>query len=122
MHPLLHPESSVKPEILPRTFKFAREDTRRMELDEFIASRMADELPRQKQIREYSARAGLPDANVSVFEGHTISLLLQMMNARRGVELGTLGGYSTSWICRAIEKHAGAHVDSCEMSPKYAEV
>jgi predicted O-methyltransferase YrrM len=48
--------------------------------------------------------------------------MLKMMKARRGVEIGTLGGYSTSWICRALEGIDGAKLDSCELSPKYAAV
>ncbi len=95
---------------------------RRVELDFFLAERMADELPEQKNIVDNSKRAGLPEIQVSPYEGHVMSMLLQLMNAKRGVEIGTLGGYSTSWICRALEGKAGAKLDSCELSPKFAEV
>ncbi|MEZ4815419.1 MAG: class I SAM-dependent methyltransferase [Bdellovibrionota bacterium] len=123
LHPLSYPESSVKP--VPqeaKSFKMNRDDIRSAELDFFIAERMAMELPEQKQIVENSIKAGLPEIQVSPYEGHVLSLLLQMMKAKRGVEIGTLGGYSTSWICRALERVEGARVDCLELSPKFAAV
>lgn len=95
---------------------------RSVELDFFLAERMAMELPEQKVIVENSVKAGLPEIHVSAYEGHLLSMLLKMMNAKRGVEIGTLGGYSTSWICRALEGQTGAKVDCLELSPKFAAV
>lgn len=123
LHPLSFAESSVKS--APReslSFKLNRGDIRSAELDTFLADRMALEWPEQKQIVENSVKAGLPEIHVSPYEGHVMSLLLQMMSARRGVEIGTLGGYSTSWICRAIQGKEGAKVDCLELSPKFAAV
>lgn len=123
LHPLSFAESSVK-KALPekQSYKMSRGDIRCVELDAFLANRMALELPEQKNIVENSVKAGLPEIHVSAYEGHIMSLLLQMMGARRGVEIGTLGGYSTSWICRAIEGKERAHVDCLELSPKFAAV
>lgn len=123
LHPLSFPESSVKkaaPETL--SFKMNRGDIRSAELDAYIADRMSLESSEQKSIVDNSIRAGLPEIHVSAYEGHLLSLLLKMMCARRGVEIGTLGGYSTSWICRALEGQANARVDCLELSPKFAAV
>src|SRR5688500_11007385 len=122
LHPLLHTDSSVKPAQGPQSFKLSRGDMRTIELDSFIAGRMADELHEQKQIGEKYVKAGLPEIHVSPYEGHLLSALLKLMSAKRGVEVGTLGGYSTSWICRALENVEGAHLDSLELSPKFAAV
>jgi predicted O-methyltransferase YrrM len=122
LHPLQSPESSVRPADGTQSYKLARPDIRRIELDSFVADHMADELEAQKAIVPNSSRGGLPEINVSPYEGHVLSLLLRMMNAKRGVEIGTLGGYSTSWICRALEKVPGAKLDTLELSPKFAAV
>jgi predicted O-methyltransferase YrrM len=45
---------------------------------------------------------GLPEIQISAFEGQILEILLRSIGARRGVEIGVLGGYSTSWIARAI--------------------
>jgi len=49
-----------------------------------------------------SARAGLPKINVSPPEGMFLMLIARMNGARRILEIGTLGGYSTIWLARAL--------------------
>jgi len=49
-----------------------------------------------------SARAGLPKINVSPPEGMFLTLVARTMAARRILEIGTLGGYSTIWLARAL--------------------
>jgi predicted O-methyltransferase YrrM len=49
-----------------------------------------------------SAAAGLPQIAVAPNEGKFLYLLAKMMNARRILEIGTLGGYSTIWLARAL--------------------
>lgn len=49
-----------------------------------------------------SAAAGLPGINVSANQGRFLHLLARMIGARRILEIGTLGGYSTIWLARAL--------------------
>ena len=67
-----------------------------------------------------SSAAGLPAYAVSPTQGKLLFLLAQMQGARNILELGTLGGYSTIWLARALPP-AGQLV-TLEASPKHAEV
>ena len=49
-----------------------------------------------------SRAAGLPAINVAPNQGKLLQLLAQMVGARRILEIGTLGGYSTIWLARAL--------------------
>lgn len=49
-----------------------------------------------------SDAAGLPSINVSPTQGKLLQLLAQMQGARKILEFGTLGGYSTIWMARAL--------------------
>jgi predicted O-methyltransferase YrrM len=64
--------------------------------------------------------AGLPPIDVSPAQGKLLMLLAQMMGAKRILEIGTLGGYSTIWLARALPE--GGRVVSLEISPHHAEV
>jgi predicted O-methyltransferase YrrM len=67
-----------------------------------------------------SAAAGLPAINVSPSQGKFLHLLAQMIGATRILEIGTLGGYSTIWLARALP--AGGTLLSLEADPKHAEI
>jgi predicted O-methyltransferase YrrM len=67
-----------------------------------------------------SERNGLPSINVSANEGRLLHLLAKMSGARLILEIGTLGGYSTIWLARALPE--GGKLISLEYSPKHAEV
>jgi predicted O-methyltransferase YrrM len=64
--------------------------------------------------------AGLPSINVSAAEGKLLYLLTKVAGARRVLEIGTLGGYSTTWLARALP--AGGTVISLEVDPRHAAV
>lgn len=49
-----------------------------------------------------SAAAGLPDISVSALQGKQISMLASMAGARRILEIGSLGGYSTLWLAKTL--------------------
>ena len=67
-----------------------------------------------------SAEAGLPNIAVSPAQGKMLMLLARMQRARTILEIGTLGGYSTIWLARALP--AGGRVVTLEYDPKHAEV
>lgn len=70
-----------------------------------------------------SAAAGLPAIQVSANQGKLLHLLARMTNARRVLEIGTLGGYSTIWLARALPPAArGGKLVTLEFEPKHAEV
>lgn len=64
--------------------------------------------------------AGLPAIAVSAQQGKFLHVLAKAMGARRILEIGTLGGYSTIWLARAVG--AGGSVVTLEYDPKHAEV
>ena len=63
---------------------------------------------------------GLPAIDVSRLQGKLLELLVRLSGARRVLEIGTLGGYSTIWMARALP--AGGCVVSLELDPHHAEV
>jgi predicted O-methyltransferase YrrM len=67
-----------------------------------------------------SQSAGLPSINVTPNQGKLLQLLVQMHGATRILEIGTLGGYSTIWMARALP--AGGRLITLEASAKHAEV
>lgn len=69
---------------------------------------------------ESSAAAGLPSINVTPSQGKLLMLLAQIQKARRILEIGTLGGYSTIWLARALA--ADGHLITLEADPRHADV
>jgi predicted O-methyltransferase YrrM len=69
---------------------------------------------------EASTAAGLPAIAVSPSQGKLLHLLARAMGARKILELGTLGGYSTIWMARALP--ADGRLITLEYDPKHAEV
>jgi predicted O-methyltransferase YrrM len=69
---------------------------------------------------ERSAAAGLPPIAVSPVQGKFLHLLARVRGARRILEIGTLGGYSTIWLARALPPD-GALV-TLEIDPEHAAV
>ncbi len=64
--------------------------------------------------------ADLPTINVSPNEGKLLYLIAKMAGAKRVLEIGTLGGYSTTWLARALP--ADGKVITLELDQKHAEV
>jgi predicted O-methyltransferase YrrM len=67
-----------------------------------------------------NAEAGLPTIDVAPNQGKFLQLLVQLRGARRILEIGTLGGYSSIWMARALP--ADGRLTTLEFSPKHAEV
>lgn len=64
--------------------------------------------------------ADLPEIEVSRLQGKLLQVLVQMMQARRVLEIGTLGGYSTIWMARGLPE--GGRIITLEFDPRHAEV
>ncbi len=64
--------------------------------------------------------SGLPTINVSPNEGKLLYLVTKIAGAKRVLEIGTLGGYSTTWLARALP--ADGKVITLELDQKHAEV
>ncbi|MEH1873817.1 O-methyltransferase [Nostoc sp.] len=67
-----------------------------------------------------SAAAGLPPHNVSPNQGKLLLLLAQIQGVRSILEIGTLGGYSTIWLARALPRKG--RLITLEADPKHAEI
>jgi predicted O-methyltransferase YrrM len=67
-----------------------------------------------------SDAAGLPRIAVAPNQGKLLQLLAQTQGARRILEVGTLGGYSTIWLARALPR--GGRLITLEYEPRHAEV
>lgn len=67
-----------------------------------------------------AAAANLPAIQVSSVQGKFLHLLARIMGARSILEIGTLGGYSTIWMARALPE--GGRIITLEADPKHAEV
>jgi predicted O-methyltransferase YrrM len=64
--------------------------------------------------------AQLPAIDVSPLQGKFLHVLVQMTQAKRVLEIGLLGGYSTIWMARALPR--GGRIVSLEYEPRHAEV
>ena len=69
---------------------------------------------------EASDAGGLPQIAVAPNQGKLLMLLAQGIGAKKILEVGTLGGYSTIWLARALPE--GGKLITLEFEPKHAEV
>jgi len=90
------------------------------EVDEFLDTTVLDDDPVLSAALEDSDAAGLPKIAVSAQQGKFLSLLATAIGARRILEIGTLGGFSTIWLARGAGPDG--RVTTLEYEPKHAEV
>lgn len=90
-------------------------------VDRYLETTLLDEDPVLKEALKRSQEAGLPAIQVSPLQGQFLHLLARSIKAERVLEIGTLGGYSTICLARALPKDRG-HLISLEIDPKHAEV
>jgi predicted O-methyltransferase YrrM len=89
-------------------------------VDDYITSALLEPDEALDAARAASAAAGLPAIAVSPAQGKLLHLLARMINARRILEFGTLGGYSTIWLARALPPDG--RLITLESVRKHAEV
>lgn len=69
---------------------------------------------------ENTRSAGMPAIEVTAGQGKFLMLLARIHGAKRVLEIGTLGGFSTIWLARGIDDDG--MVDTCEFEPAHADV
>ena len=90
------------------------------DVDAFLDSTLIGDDPALSAALEASDAAGLPRIAVSAQQGKFLSLLAGAIQARRILEIGTLGGFSTIWLARGAGPDG--RVVTLEYDPKHAEV
>jgi predicted O-methyltransferase YrrM len=71
-------------------------------MESFCVERFGPEDAQLLAIRSESEARGFPPIAITPMDGQVLSMLVYAANARRAVEIGTLGGYSALWIARAL--------------------
>jgi predicted O-methyltransferase YrrM len=89
-------------------------------VDQYVSDLLVGHDPALEQALAESAKAGLPAINVAPNQGKMLMLFARMLGAKRILEIGTLGGYSTIWLARGLAP--GGRVVTLEADPKHAEV
>ena len=89
-------------------------------VDDYFEGELLESDPVLEETLRSSDAAGLPDIQVSPTQGKLLHLLAKSVRARRILEIGTLGGYSSTWLARALP--SGGELVTLELSPKHAEV
>lgn len=89
-------------------------------VDKYLDEQVVGEDPDLVAATEATARAGLPQISVTPTQGKLLYVLARAIGARSILELGTLAGYSTIWLGRAVAPKG--KVISLELDPKHAAV
>lgn len=89
-------------------------------VDQYIVEQLLPKDPALEAAVAASDAAGLPPIAVTANQGKLLELLARIHGARLILEMGTLGGYSTIWLARALPEDG--RLVSLERDPRYAEV
>ena len=90
------------------------------EVDDYIRNWFAPEDAALKETITSLSAEGIPQISVSANQGKLLQLLIKITGAKKILELGTLGGYSTIWMARALP--AGGKLISLEINAHHAAV
>jgi len=86
---------------------------------DYVGALFAPEDPVLLALRDDADRAGLPPIAISPDTGRLLQVILRAIQARRVLEVGTLGGYSALWMVRALPP--GGTIVSLEIDPAHAD-
>lgn len=89
-------------------------------VDDYVAGHLLGEDAELTATLAANAAGGLPDIDVSPAQGRMLQLLARMSGAKRILEVGTLGGYSTIELARALPE--GGELVTLEIDPHHADV
>jgi len=90
------------------------------EVDHYFAGLLAPGDAQLNAAVKANREARLPEIDVSPLQGKLLQLLVQITQAKRVLEIGTLGGYSTICMARALPK--GGRIVTLEYEPRHAEI
>ncbi|SFX54952.1 Predicted O-methyltransferase YrrM [Thermoactinomyces sp. DSM 45891] len=94
--------------------------TKWSKVDDYISNLLVQSDPVLEETLEANERAGLPAIDVSPCQGKLLHLLAKLQGAQHILEIGTLGGYSTIWLARALPQDG--RLVSLELDPTHAQV
>ncbi|WBM68779.1 O-methyltransferase [Buttiauxella sp. WJP83] len=89
-------------------------------VDEYLVNSLIPDDPIFTKILANNSAAGLPAIDVAPNQGQFLQLLVQITQATRILEIGTLGAYSSVWMARALP--ADGKLVTLEASPHHAEI
>ena len=89
-------------------------------IDAYIAENFLEDDPALEGALAASEAAGMPPIQVAPLQGKLLMMLAAAMGARKILEIGTLGGYSTIWLARGLAE--GGKLITLDVNPDYAEV
>jgi predicted O-methyltransferase YrrM len=89
-------------------------------VDDYLGSLLVGDDEALQNALKASANAGLPAIQVSPLQGKLLHLLSRSIKARRILEIGTLGAYSTIWLARGLE--SGGRLITLEAEPRHVKV
>ncbi len=90
------------------------------DVDGYFSRLLAPEDDLLKLALDENAKAGMPAHDVSASQGKMLALFIAMTGASRVLEIGTLGGYSTIWVARALPE--GGRLTTIEANERHAAV
>jgi predicted O-methyltransferase YrrM len=90
------------------------------DVDRYISEHLAPADEALDGAQHAAKEAGLPPISVSAAQGKLLQVLVQLQHAKTVLEIGTLGGYSTIWMARALP--IDGRLVTLEIDPKHAEV
>jgi predicted O-methyltransferase YrrM len=118
LHQRRAPSATAEPATWKRGSSMSQEQW--SAVDRYITDLLVPPDPALDAALQASAAAGLPPIHVAPNQGKLLRLLAQVQGARAILEIGTLGGYSTIWLARALP--ADGRLITLESDPKHAEV
>jgi caffeoyl-CoA O-methyltransferase len=89
-------------------------------VDQYISQLFHDEDDCLKATEQSIIESGIPQISISPNQGKFLQLLARLCNAKKILEIGTLGGYSTIWMARALPENG--KLITLEIDHKHAEV
>ncbi|WP_079479254.1 O-methyltransferase [Halobacillus salinus] len=90
------------------------------EFDQYTTDKLISYDPVLENVLQTNAEEGLPSIDVSPVKGKMLHMIASLAKAKNILEVGTLGGYSTIWLARALPDDG--QLVSLEYSAKHAEV
>ena len=90
------------------------------QVDAWFSEKLAPEDSDLKYALANNSDQGLPTHDVSALQGKMLAIFMQMSRAVRVLEIGTLGGYSTIWMAKALPPHGS--ITTIEFNEHHAEV